>query len=61
LSGDGACAPSLDMVVAQDLCLELGGNGHRSRPYMTPKTTDYRAFDLAWLRRNGAGHVLAPS
>jgi hypothetical protein len=30
-----------------------------SRPamHMTPKTTDYRTVDLAWLRRKGARHV----
>jgi hypothetical protein len=32
LPGDGAYAPPLDMVVAQDLRLELGGNGHEPRP-----------------------------
>ena len=29
----------------------------RPAMHMTPKTTDYRTVDLAWLRRKGARHV----
>jgi hypothetical protein len=29
----------------------------RPAVHMTPKTTDYRTVDLAWLRRKGARHV----
>jgi len=57
LPGDGIGAPSLDMVVAQDLRLELRGYRHGSRPLPRRKksmrTNGEQGRPQQWQRHGG--------